>query len=184
MFLVDFFDARSDFYSLQNAAISSSCVLHIYTWDKLGQAFISSFGTRAHLACLAPVVLNIFRGLLRFCCCFFKKKMSFSPCLSAQVDFRLEERTEKRSRFFFFHPIDQTADRSIWHQGYWSLHPLYAGCFQIQMYLNNNLWQRTNSLTNCSKTLHKHADSMSGRCFIIYLFIIWGLWCRLRNKCF
>lgn len=32
----------------------------------------------------------------------------------------------------------------------------------MQMYLNNNLWQRTNSLTNCRQTLHKQAIQWGG----------------------
>lgn len=64
-------------------------------------------------------------------------------------------------RVQFFLPIDQTADGSIRHQGYWSPRSsILLGRFQMQMHLNSNLWQHTNSLTNCSQTLYKHSDSM------------------------
>lgn len=38
----------------------------------------------------------------------------------------------------------------------------------MQMYLNNNLWQRTNSLTNCRQTLHKQAIQCAGDYLRIY----------------
>lgn len=93
---------------------------------------------------LAPVVRNIFGADVHI--------------RASWLSFPKERREKMWAQFFL--PIDQTADRSIWHQGYWSLRSSIAGRFQMQMYLNNNLWQHTNSLTNCRQTLYKHPDSM------------------------
>lgn len=105
---------------------------------------------RACQAYLAPVVLNIFRA-----CCI--ENHLFLQTLTFILS---ETKSREKMCAQFFLPIDQTADRSIWHQGYWSLRPSIAGRFQMQMCLNNNLWQHTNSLTNCRQTFYKHSDSM------------------------
>lgn len=108
MFLIDFFDAGSDFYSLHLLIV----VYHIYTLDQLRKAFIFSFDTRAHLACLAPVVLNIFRGLLRL------KKLSF--CVSLHTLTFVWRKEQRKDRDFFFIQsiklrIDRYGTRAIDH---------------------------------------------------------------------
>lgn len=87
---------------------------------------------------------------------------------TSRLSFWVKPKAGKRMCAQFFLPIDQTADGSIWHQGYWSLQSSIALRFQMQIYLNNNLWQHTNSLTNCRLTHNKQAVSVR---VLFYLFI-------------